>query len=714
MKFIKIGFGISIVLFSCAASAETVDEQIVDVTLGVTEKPAKDLPSSVTVITRRDIQTLGLTKIEDVLRLIPGIAVTQSGTSRPLVSYHGTNAVLPRRTKVLVDGMSLHRVADSVVYWVTFPVSIDDIERVEVYRNHVYPKSGSKTLQATINIITRHPSDVTDNSISLDGDTLGYARQSMAFKNQIGDTNFYLRFENMTNTGFDKAVIRDSSGASRTIVPYDGANDTKVSLRSSTPLNESLNLDVLAGVSEGDVDIETRDSNATGWKDEGYKNKFINLNLHYSGTVNEFNFGANIYGMDKIKEWHTCYPLPLFTDELRALNNANPAYAETIIAGKVPTGGTPQDDMLAMAVFAKIASLGPLAGAKQCGFINENFSDARRVLNFDHTRVFNDSLMITSGYEYQNNYFDSQTLAGGTIEATTHNIHSTAHFRASEAIGLSAGGNYYEVDMRDDSSGKFSYHAGINFDYLSTQTVKLVVSQTHRSPEPLEQHALWSYYMTEFSIPFSGKNEGYFYRTTSNTGAPLHEEDFKTFELDFAGSFLNKRIEYDLKFFKEELSNLISEDLVFTRFEPTNDSYTELKGAEFLVRYHFNESINLLVSGTDIRNESTKISETNLSLRDAGYLALLYNGERYLGSISYFGSQGIFDNSFDRFELHLRRNFTFGNSLAHIYGRIRYQPSDFVASPGSINAAGTGRDGNFSTMEYSEKTSLMVGVGIDF
>lgn len=702
------------VSFPIHGFSEQIDDFTSPPAFNSTERAVKDLPSSVTVITRSEIETLGLTNIEDILRLIPGMSVTQSATSRVNVSYHGTNFILPRRTTVLIDGMSMHRVGNSSVMWYSFPVNVTDIERVEIYRNHVYPKSGSKTLQATINIITRHPNDVAQNSVYVSKDTNGIDRQSITAKTTIGDTGMYVSFLNTTNPGFDRSVVTNSAGASSTVTPIDGMNDQKLTFRSSTNFNDSTTLDFLAGALRGTIDIDTRDSGATGWRNEEFKNYYINSNLSFSHDSDEFKVGAYLNSLEKVKEWNTCYPLPMFTDELKALYDSNPAYANTIVAGKVPSGGTAQDNLLAKAVFAKLATLGALSKAKQCGNINENFDDVRRVINIEHTHIFNDSFMLTSGYELQNNLYESATLAGGEIHSLSHNLHSTAHVQLSDKLGFSFGGNYYSLKMENDTDGRFSHHAGINYDYFSNQTIKFVYSKTHRNPDPLEQHVKWSYFMTDFSTPFDGKTEGYFYRTTTNTGNPVGAENYRTIELDFSGKLLGKRIEYDLKVFKEKMENLISQDLIFTKFLPTNDSQTELQGAEFLLKYHLSNRFNFIFGGSDINNDSTNINERSLTLKNSGYVSLLFNGNKNSASLSYYASNGIFNNSFDRVELNVRHNFNAFGTDAYVQGKLRYQPSDYISSLGQINASGTGRDGSSATMHYENKLSLLVAAGINF
>lgn len=674
----------------------------------------KELPSGVTVITKEEIKALGITNIVDVMRLIPGMSVTQTATSRQNVSYHGTNSIFPRRTMVLVDGMSLHRVGNSSITWFSFPVSVDDIERVEIYRNHVYPKSGAKTLQATVNIITRHPADVTKNELVVREDTNDISQQSALLRAEVGNTQMYARFENSHNAGFDRSTETNAKGVSTNVIPIDGLSDKKANVRINSQLSDSTALDVSFGAITGDIDISTRDSGATGYRKEAFDSYFFNSSININEENDEYKISAYSSKLDKTKEWHTCYPLVMFTDELRAMNDANPLYANTLLAGKTPKGGTPKEDELAKKVLLKVASLGAIGKGKECGNINENFVDTRRVVNFENSHMFSESLLLTSGYEYQNNYYDGATIAGGRIDQESHNIHATAHLVLNDYLGLSGGGNYHSIKTNEDRNGSFSEHLGFNYDYLANQTAKLVFSKTSREPDPLENYTKWSYFMTGFSVPFDGKTEGYFYRTTYNTGSKVTAEDYRTVELDFSGTLFNKHLEYDLKVFDEKMDHLISQDLIFTKYEPTNDSQTRLRGYELLVKYHVNSNLNVIIGGSDINNDSTNINEKSLALDNAGYVSMIYTSGNNSASISYYGSNGLYGNSFDRLEANYKRTFPLFGFDAFGQLRARYEPSDFVSSLGAINASGTGRDGSSAVMEYSNKYSVMAAFGVSF
>lgn len=65
-----------------------------------------DVPASVTVITDEMLRRFGVRSVADTLRLVPGMAVTQTRGSDYSINYHGTKILVPRRMNVLIDGIS--------------------------------------------------------------------------------------------------------------------------------------------------------------------------------------------------------------------------------------------------------------------------------------------------------------------------------------------------------------------------------------------------------------------------------------------------------------------------------------------------------------------------------------------------------------------------------------------------------------------------------
>lgn len=133
--------------------------QDVPVVVSATRMPQSvvDAPQAVTVIDRRMIEASGAREIPELFRLVPGFIVGYHDGHTPGVSYHYTKDRFVRQMQVLIDGRSVYTTAIGGVPWATLPITLDDIERIEVVRGPNSASYGANSFLGVINIITRHP-----------------------------------------------------------------------------------------------------------------------------------------------------------------------------------------------------------------------------------------------------------------------------------------------------------------------------------------------------------------------------------------------------------------------------------------------------------------------------------------------------------------------------------------------------------------------------
>ena len=130
-------------------------------------QPVNTAPASITVISRDMIDASGAQEIGDLLRLVPGFQVGYfNGTSMSL-AYHGFTGNYDRRLQVLIDGRSAYMPFLSTVEWLSLPLDISEVEKIEVVRSSNAPVYGANAIQGVINIITRKPFE--DDGFMLEG-----------------------------------------------------------------------------------------------------------------------------------------------------------------------------------------------------------------------------------------------------------------------------------------------------------------------------------------------------------------------------------------------------------------------------------------------------------------------------------------------------------------------------------------------------------------
>lgn len=123
-------------------------------------------PLSSTVITREEMRTYGCSTVEEALRLVPGMIVSEKLSGVFDVQMRGLNNIPDNNLYlytesmnilVMVDGRITHNYAVGIPGLENLPISIEDIERVEVVRGATSSLYGPNAVQGVINIITQKP-----------------------------------------------------------------------------------------------------------------------------------------------------------------------------------------------------------------------------------------------------------------------------------------------------------------------------------------------------------------------------------------------------------------------------------------------------------------------------------------------------------------------------------------------------------------------------
>src|SRR5258705_9911874 len=106
---------------------------------GVTRVPkqmqkAAEAPAAVTVITPDDVRRSHLDSIPELLRLVPGMSVSQLNANTWAIGTRGFNDVYANKLLVLMDGRSVYTPLFSGVFWDMQETILQDLERIEAIR----------------------------------------------------------------------------------------------------------------------------------------------------------------------------------------------------------------------------------------------------------------------------------------------------------------------------------------------------------------------------------------------------------------------------------------------------------------------------------------------------------------------------------------------------------------------------------------------------
>lgn len=161
-------------------------------------QPISESPASITVIDRQMIEQSGARSIVDILLLVPGFQVGRRVNGNPVATYHGLAERYNPRLQLLVDGRPTYVPLFGGIPWGELPITLTDIERVEVTRAPNAATFGPNSFAAVVSITTRNPaSDSGWHSVSEAGGNK-YSSSTLTYYGARGplDYRFTLQAEN--------------------------------------------------------------------------------------------------------------------------------------------------------------------------------------------------------------------------------------------------------------------------------------------------------------------------------------------------------------------------------------------------------------------------------------------------------------------------------------------------------------------------------------
>lgn len=153
--------------WAVVTESDFLDDLPVVLSVSRLSQPVSEAPAAVTIIDRDMIRASGFRDIPELLRLVPGFSVAYTRNNTWTAGYHGLADAYSRRFQVLVDGRSIYSAHYGTVYWTDLPLSVDDIERIEVVRGPNAAIHGANAFVAVINIITKTAAQVPGEFVSM-------------------------------------------------------------------------------------------------------------------------------------------------------------------------------------------------------------------------------------------------------------------------------------------------------------------------------------------------------------------------------------------------------------------------------------------------------------------------------------------------------------------------------------------------------------------
>jgi outer membrane receptor for ferrienterochelin and colicin len=126
-------------------------------------------PATVRVVTAEDIAASGARTVWDALRRLPGVDVMQTRAGQAELGVRGLNAPLNDRILILLDGLSVLNPMFDYMTWETLPVTLEEIERIEVVEGPASALYGANAVGGVVDIITKSPARLDGGRVTAAG-----------------------------------------------------------------------------------------------------------------------------------------------------------------------------------------------------------------------------------------------------------------------------------------------------------------------------------------------------------------------------------------------------------------------------------------------------------------------------------------------------------------------------------------------------------------
>jgi iron complex outermembrane receptor protein len=265
--------------------------------------------AAVAVLTQDDIRRSGARTLPDLLRLVPGVQVSQLDADHWAVGIRGLASAFSKSLLVLIDGRSVYTPLFGGVFWDVQDTLIEDIERIEVIRGPGGTIWGSNAVNGVINIVTRSSKDTTGVLAVAGGGNLDHGEAGFRFGGTSGDRLSYRFYGkgfvrggeqpgenpfddwNMGRAGFRTDVTpRDGDTLTLQGDIYKGSSGDLIGVGSFAPPEQRI-LEGANDISGGNLMArwERTSPNGAGYRVQAYYDRTAREALHYSETRNTFD-----------------------------------------------------------------------------------------------------------------------------------------------------------------------------------------------------------------------------------------------------------------------------------------------------------------------------------------------------------------------------------------------------------------------------------------
>ncbi|WP_320819235.1 TonB-dependent receptor plug domain-containing protein [Thalassolituus sp.] len=674
------------------------------------KQPRAEVPASVTVIEAEQIAAWGVRSLPDLLRFVPGVFVTQEKYEHNhVVAYHGSTAYMSRRLQVLVDGLSVYKGGIAMVVWDDIPIALEDIQRIEFVRGPSSALYGANAFLGVVSITSKKPADT-------EGVRVSYRAGNQEVRDVMGsistvhsDSSSRLTMQQTGDSGFD-GVETDSSDALE-----DSRRHGFATGYYAQNLDDGIQLSLQGGYKYGYTDVRK----GLLWQEP--RSNFVKA--YYGSAQADFNFSAShqsylrVYWQfeKRTQEGTACIPITALDSDLYsewevnpqwakflgfglplAFNSADPAlvYASNQLLQQLAfDSSTPdeltaiieqalgerytlsQDDVdLAKAVVLRAYNGSDFSqfGQTMCTDANLSYEGQRSDFEWQDTVQWTDTLRSVTGINIRQDNIKSETYFGGMATSYLYRAFANLEWRATESIIFNVAGTY---EYESINTPELSPHIALNYLLSPRQSVRFVYSTAIRSPDSYEQNPDYQHKVSDIPDNYLGVQEATYFIHQVYDNRHVESEKITSYEVGYYHNISSVGLEMDIKLYREELTQLISQYVGIAAPSLSNDTEMSMEGVDWQFQWEVNGKNWLRFVGayldTEVRPGSTYLfsqdeidefqtAETRLSAEYSGNVSWHHKGEGWNSTFSYFWNSAYDSNEADpndyrRYEVNLQK-----------------------------------------------------------
>lgn len=226
-----------------------LDDPLVDTPTG-RPGPLMRAPTTTTIITAEEIRRSPATTVPDLLRSVPGLDVFAVSVSDANVTARGLNTRIAHRMQVYIDGRSVYEDFFNLVPWHQLPISLQEIERIEIVKSPASALYGFNAFSGVIHIITKSPEALKGTQLSEIAGNAGTNIATVLHGGTWDKLSYKFMYEYDRTNQFPNKLIGPSRDREM------GREDFRGNVFAEYAINERSRASFAAGVDRFDRDLD--------------------------------------------------------------------------------------------------------------------------------------------------------------------------------------------------------------------------------------------------------------------------------------------------------------------------------------------------------------------------------------------------------------------------------------------------------------------------